>query len=72
MEIDFSRVSLEPSLQYVCVCLGMKVECGGSIRFLSHCVCFVNVLGFVPSLLYIKLCIGSSRLSLILVDSLIH
>lgn len=54
MEIDFSRVSLEPSLQYMCVCLGMKVECGGSIRFLSHCVCFVNVLGFVPSLLYIK------------------
>ena len=38
----------------VCVCLGMKVECGGSIRFLSHCVCFVNVLGFVPTLFYVK------------------
>ena len=36
----------------ICVCFGMKVECGGSIRFLSHCVCFVIVLGFVPSLLY--------------------
>lgn len=69
MEIDFSRVSLEPSLQYMCVCLGMKVECGGSIRFLSHCVCFVNVLGFVTPLLYIK---NTLVLLVSLLSSLIH
>lgn len=55
MEIDFGRVSLEPSLHDVCVCFGMKVECGREYSFpFSLCVfCFVNVLGLAPSLLLI-------------------
>ena len=72
MEIDFSRVSLEPSLQYVCVCLGMKVECGRKYS-LSFSLClFCECVGFCYTSSLHQKYIGSSRLFIILVDSLTH